>query len=390
MQSSEHRQVGNVASRNAATGKNLPVTSEGYLALTVHSAGLADVTLTYGEIVALGGDFYGVVGNPISSGPDPSDVFARAHQSLLRADRAELAVIMEILDFESSKVLGVPDPAAAFAELGNSLSYEWNEATGGAPAGEGAFGMARRPGRYALLATNNMDHFGVDAGRAYLAGHHAACRTAATDLPAALIMNAHADHFLSDLFAAGHVRTPRRALDEFAWVGCPPVSRATVGALCSLAMHNEENAAGLHVSSRTGGSWTCYGDSWILESVAVENYRAAVAALQMSIQEVFVSAADPSAPIRYAALDRIPFVVGGYPPTGGPSISPMLVASDDGPAERSGYQTIHGYRIPTPGLGSTSDYWFTPEFTWPALIAETLGEQFVAGAKEGSFVWIGK
>jgi hypothetical protein len=394
VQSSEHRQVGNVASKNAADGPRPPgtppVTAEGYLQLTVAGAGLADVPLTYGEIVALGGDFYGVVGNPISSGPDPSEVFATAHESLLHTDRTELKKIMKIMDFESGKVLGVKDPAAAFTALGNSLSYQWNEATGGAKACEGAIGMAQKPGRYARLASNNMDHFGADAVTAYRAGHEAACQIAAHDLNAALLMNAHADHFLSDLFASGHIRTPRRALDEYAWIGCSPTDRAMVGSLCSLAMHNEENITGLHVTSRSGRSWISYGDSWILEDEAADNYAAAVEALRISIREVFDCALGSPAPPPFAALDQIPDVPGDYPPTAGPSIAPMLVATGDGPAERSGCTTVFGQKVPTPGLGSTSDYWYTTDFTWPAFIGETLGQGYVTSARNGDFIWIGK
>lgn len=79
---------------------------------------------------------------------------------------------------------------------------------------------ARRPsGRpsYGGLAKMNWYHFGGDAQLAYTAGHLVAINVAfkggsQSNLELAYAMNAFADHFLQDLFSAGHIRTPRRAL----------------------------------------------------------------------------------------------------------------------------------------------------------------------------------
>ena len=66
---------------------------------------------------------------------------------------------------------------------------------------------------YIGLADINWDHFGKDAHTVYAVGHSVAIQVAKSgDLEKAYTLNAFADHFLEDSFAAGHVRTPRRFL----------------------------------------------------------------------------------------------------------------------------------------------------------------------------------
>ena len=74
------------------------------------------------------------------------------------------------------------------------------------------FGQFSAPA-YLRLAQLNLDHFGEDAHTAYSAGHYTAMSEAANgNLEVAYAMNAFADHYLGDCFAAGHMRTPRRLL----------------------------------------------------------------------------------------------------------------------------------------------------------------------------------
>lgn len=78
--------------------------------------------------------------------------------------------------------------------------------------------------RYLKLAKDNIDHFshGGTARETYLALHTEACRKAfdagVHQQPArfeqAKTDEAFAQHYLSDMFSGGHVRTPRRALDR--------------------------------------------------------------------------------------------------------------------------------------------------------------------------------
>jgi hypothetical protein len=103
----------------------------------------------------------------------------------------------------------------------------------------------------------------------------------------ALAVDAFGCHFLTDLFASGHVRVPRRVLGERYGI--------LRGALyMSLRMHNEDNEAGLWcetAASRQGGSprqvWRAYGDG-MLASAAAACHRAVVKeAVRRSAEEVF-------------------------------------------------------------------------------------------------------
>jgi hypothetical protein len=263
--------------------------------------------LEYGYFIALGGDFYGVPDpiraqnpsdwQPISSCPDPQVAFGAAWGSLIRADRAELDRILGVM-IEELQAVQPPGglkagqkPSDAYAGLGDTLSFKWNEITGGASASLGQVGAIADPGRYLKLAKVNMDHFGRDAVVAYTAGHTAAMKMAAGLHGAApdkakekllqiYTANAFADHFLTDLFSAGHLRTPRRALYEMS-----TTTRGESGFL-ARAMHNEDNADGLRVRNARGESWRCFGDGKELDDESKDNFARAQAAVQASADEI--------------------------------------------------------------------------------------------------------
>jgi hypothetical protein len=157
------------------------------------------LTLTYGEVVALAGDYY--------------------------ATPEELAAELT--------------PAVAEAIRGVT------------PQDDGTFLLNTHRGwfDYAMLANENQDHFAPRSWARY-ARHHAEALKLALDrdLDAALVRNAFADHFLTDAFASGHLRVPRDAL-----VGL-------TGALPTRQMHDEENVYGLWVQSASGFVWRAYGD----------------------------------------------------------------------------------------------------------------------------------
>ncbi len=157
------------------------------------------LTLTYGEVVALAGDYYAT----------PEEL------------TAELT------------------PAVAEAIRGVT------------PQDDGTFLLNTHRGwfDYAMLANENQDHFAPRSWARYARHHAEALQLAINrDLDAALVRNAFADHFLTDAFASGHLRVPRDAL-----VGLP-------GALPTRQMHDEENVQGLWVQSASGFVWRAYGD----------------------------------------------------------------------------------------------------------------------------------
>ena len=174
--------------------------------------------LTYGQINGLAGDFYGT-NEPISDGDAPADRalrFENAFGTLAKETRRTPKEALNILNILQKEVDAVnkaieehKDPWDSAYPYLDDMNIKLQIATIGRPA----------PGlSYLRLAQINWDHFGKDAWTAYNVGHHAALDIAAAgpgdnvQLEAAYAMNAFADHFLEDSFAAGHMRTPRRAL----------------------------------------------------------------------------------------------------------------------------------------------------------------------------------
>ncbi|QXH50607.1 phospholipase [Pseudomonas fakonensis] len=270
--------------------------------------------LTYGQVIALGGDFYGLPEQPIADGANQAERIARftqAFDSLARLpaakDEAEqiLAVMQEEIRAANQAIKDGRQPHEAYDALGDSLSARWNRITGGGSFVSDLFPL----GRYLKLAASNWDHFGPWALLAYQAGHSAALRQALTahasgaeqDLQLAYAMNAFADHFLTDLFSAGHLRVPRKALAD-------SVTPSDVGSLISRFMHDEDSQYGLVVRNAEGEQWRAYGDKRYFDSVDVANRRQVARAVQRSADEVFeafVSGHLPQ-PADYTALRLVP------------------------------------------------------------------------------------
>ncbi|HEK0909441.1 TPA: phospholipase [Pseudomonas putida] len=272
------------------------------------------LSLTYGQVVALGGDFYGVPERPIADGATPAERierFLQAFDSLARvpASRAEaqdiLAVMQEEISAANRAIKDGRQPHEAYDALGDSLSARWNRITGGGSVASDLLPL----GRYLKLAASNWDHFGRSALLAYQAGHGAALQQALRardsgderDLQLAYAMNAFADHFLTDLFSAGHLRVPRKALAD-------TVTPSDIGSLVSRFMHDEDSKYGLRVRNAEGEQWRAYGDKRYFDSVDVANRRQVGRAVQRSADEVFQAfdKGQATSPEQYAALRLTP------------------------------------------------------------------------------------
>lgn len=272
------------------------------------------LALTYGQVVALAGDFYGVVDRPINEGATPADRLNRFHAAfdslaVLPASRAEatqiLAVMQKEIDAVKQAIKDGKAPHEAYDALGDTLSEEWNKLTGG-----GSFVSALFPlGRYLKLAANNTDHFGEWARLAYIAGHTGALQTAVAartnqdeqQLERAYAMNAFADHFLTDLFSAGHLRVPRK---EMAAVVTP----SDLGSLVTRFMHDEDSKFGLKVRNAHGDQWRAYGDKRYFDASDADNRTQVNLAVQASADEIFAAylSGNVPAPSTFAALQRLP------------------------------------------------------------------------------------
>ncbi|MFJ7316288.1 phospholipase [Pseudomonas sp. NPDC098747] len=272
------------------------------------------LALTYGQVLALGGDFYGIADRPVSEGATPVDRLQRfnaAFDSLaaLPASRAEatqiLAVMQKEIDAVKQAIKDGKQPHEAYDALGDTLSEEWNKITGG-----GSFVSALFPlGRYLKLAANNADHFGEWARLAYVAGHTAALQTAIAaratqdeqQLERAYAMNAFADHFLTDLFSSGHLRVPRKDLAAV-------VTPSDLGSLITRFMHDEDSKFGLKVHNGRGDQWRAYGDKRYFDASDADNRIQVNQAVQTSADEVFAAylSGNLPAPSTFAALQHLP------------------------------------------------------------------------------------
>ena len=184
-----------------------------------------NLNLTYGQVIGLGGDFYGDPELPVCKAGNQEqqiEQFRRNFESLA-ASADEVKRILQVAqhwEFNpiANAVAHNNAPSGVYAGLPTSPGHlvpdedrAFDEATGGTWSTDG---------RYLKLAKKNFDHFGVDAITCYMAGHILAQRAASEAKRAgdpqrllrAYAINAFADHFLTDLFAAGHMRNPRRAL----------------------------------------------------------------------------------------------------------------------------------------------------------------------------------
>lgn len=146
-------------------------------------------------------------------------------------------------------------------------------------------------GRMMALANYNWDHFGPGghSAKAYFAGHLLALQTAADgDLDLAYKYDAFACHYLSDMFASGHLRTPRKELNN-GKTSCAPFWIETTGNYMSKLMHDEENKGGLWVHNNLGQAWMAFGDTEFAYPVNKENRIRQKETLQASVNEVYES-----------------------------------------------------------------------------------------------------
>ena len=220
----EHLYLGNALSLQWYDGKT-------YLGKDLHLAINENLTMTYGHLNALGGDFYGS-DEPICEGNSVNEKkqrFLQAYHYL--ADPSAAQQVKDVLAWKQKEVDVLvqtvkersDDPSEVYHSdkmdglLTDAFKGSWNT-------------MSGKGKSYLTLASTNYDHFGENARIAYNTGHSVALDVAKggtpKDLEKAYTLNAFADHFLEDSFAAGHIRTPRKAFGSGIFAGlCCHVSR---------------------------------------------------------------------------------------------------------------------------------------------------------------------
>lgn len=235
------RLVAKLTPEHAQTKLYDPLRSDGEnIDVTLYRFTVSDkLTLNAGEIVALAGDFIGVPDRPIAFGTsseDQEERFEEAFNKIRKTDEYQLSMIDKLvvaINNEKESVHGCMHGGGWVVKLIKNASETIKYNRMMEPPEH--LRKVLKGDSYSKLLLTNFDHFGEEAKQAYLAGHRKALsytkkaaesarKNAGNEsakaqqedlLVTALLMELFACHFLTDLFAAGHVRTPRKELVNF-------------------------------------------------------------------------------------------------------------------------------------------------------------------------------
>ncbi len=265
----EHLWIGNEGARRATERLN-------FGSFGPFQRRTAKEALTYGEIVAFSGDFY----------ESPTDLFNEKPSSLpWNWDINDLDALREALRRELNWI-HLPATQRNTRYPDENVALWWNAK------------------QYAELALRNTSHFGWHNALAYIQWHQVALELAVrahqeTDPAAksllwreAVYTNGFADHFLTDGFSAGHVRTPAAQIRQ--WAERQKLNEKLAGALVKVihdqdghvdTLHGEvdhrTHTEGLHVVNARGDAWhaRCDGQLFLTgtENPGVEQAVEAVA-----------------------------------------------------------------------------------------------------------------
>ncbi len=260
--------------------------------------------ITYGEIVALSGDFYGSAEELFQEKPARVSWWKGSND--LKALRNQFATELNwIADAKRHETAGYPD---------NTLSFAW---------------IAKS---YLELAEDNVPHFGWHNIKRYCESHATAIGYALKaakpsvedpDWLRAVFHNGFADHFLTDGFAAGHIRVPRQQIVE--WAKSQGYSPKLAGLLSKVLHDQDGHVHGMHakgekpldakeglwVRNSVGKEWRtrCDGQLFLVPKEDNQELVAEpVAAVAASLGELFTAQETRKAPTGvYAALGHVPF-----------------------------------------------------------------------------------
>ena len=252
--------------------------------LTVKSlqTSYGQMNLSFADIFWLGGDLIGEPKQIIGLSADPASTF----QNNLAAFDKYKDYIPAVLTVYSNVITDVQK----FIDTGSTLvvpdkyNYEYNKATGG---WGGSIGALVKSGLYLKLAQYNYDHFGDNAVKSYLTGHtlaleYASKATNAEELKYAYFVEGYADHFLTDLFATGHSRTPRVEVVNY----CANLGQGPASFLTKL-MHDQDGSTGLTLVNGKGETWFGTGDENFYIPANKDNKIRALSVVQQSVDQIY-------------------------------------------------------------------------------------------------------
>lgn len=184
---------------------------------------------------------------------------------------------------------------------------------------------------YLEVVSHNYDHFGWNNMKAYVSYHRQAIEHARQAfakrktnpsasrrlLNRALILNAYADHYLTDAFAAGHIRLPRIQIKKWAREGLSGIFKETRGDGLAMILHDSEGRhlktgveKGLRVKNSLGDVWVTRGDQYLhVDSNQNDpTYLQPLTAVRESVKEVLIAWRTGVAPSGlYQAALHVPF-----------------------------------------------------------------------------------
>jgi len=274
--SSEHKSLGNV---------KLPGLSAEFNKFAFQPGG---AELTFGEIIALAGDYFGVEQEPIALGETEEERrkrFLDAYATLANCPSEKVYALTNIF---------VNEEAAAKEAISEGV----DETVGmdKITPEETKIALKSTDGHYLTLALHNLDHFNKFAQIAYDTGYTLAMEAAVEaanledttaqqkKLEYAYTLYAFGCHFMTDLFAAGHMRTPTAELRE--------KFGAEIGSTLTFLQHNEDGDLGLvveggNINDDTVSQWMAYGDGHLFEKKSLENQSRALNTVQLGVNELY-------------------------------------------------------------------------------------------------------
>jgi hypothetical protein len=216
-------------------------------------------------------------------------------------------------------------------------------------------------GAYAALAMNNERHFSPSNWQAFETAHSQALQLVDRQVPItgvtieyapipadAIAQLAYGMHFLTDAFAAGHMRTPRRAVGPS-------------GSLLSGVMHDLENELGLTVQNGFNQRWRAFGDSHLDTSTPEQRHVLAQIAYYgrltgQAIDTNFMANRDHALAAVGAAMKQLHYQAQKYfgDTSNAADFQPVLQATH---GDDSGLLHDDLVRNANPGDGSRRDGW---------------------------------
>lgn len=280
--------------------------------------GIKNIDLSFAELIYLSGDFITDPTTKTFHEATPSDYETIFTQNFNMYDKtfkgnykgattslvgSFIPKIQEIINKEqedNQRAINEHKPIV----INSKDNLKLNCATGGVCSKEKDF--LNKKGLYAVASVEKgSDHFGNNAIINYLTGHKLAIRTALeangniNELNKAYAYEGYAQHFLTDIFAAGHMRTP---IDELAslphektldtiiiyLVNLLGITERDIHLAFAKAMHDEDNTNGLYVRTNYNKSpWLAFGDSHLFINENISNLKNTILAMQKAVDQVF-------------------------------------------------------------------------------------------------------